>query len=82
MITFSVSSKKEAQDMYAVHTSLQVLVTWRYPFVHPVQPLISAAVAASQVQQGALWLLGVEDEDEAADEAVLVSLLLRWKRLF
>ena len=81
MITFSVSSKKEAQDIYVVHTSLQALVTWRYPFVHPVQPLIPAAVVASPVQQGALGL-GVDDDDEAADEDVLVSLLLQWKHLF
>ena len=58
-------------------------MTWRYPFAHPVQPLLSAVVAASPAQQReALRALDVGIEVEVADEGVLISLLLQLKPLF
>jgi len=57
-------------------------MTWRYPFAHPVQPLLSAVVAASLAQRETLGSLDVEIEVEMADEDVLISLLLLLKPLF
>lgn len=74
------SLKKEVQDAFAIHTSLQALMTWRYPFAHPVPPFLSAVVAASPAQREALEALDVEVE--MADEDVLTSLLLQLKHLF